>query len=84
MPYTVVDEWVLLGKYRLLQLDRDIECKAYAKHLINGEIYEPEYLHIHPLTGTVPLNYIAIKTTESFLGASVEFVHTHRCGKPRR
>ena len=74
MPYTVVDEWVLLGKYRLLQLDRDIECKAYAKHLINGEIYEPEYLHIHPLTGTVPLNYIAIKTTESFLGASVEFV----------
>lgn len=74
MPYTVVDEWVLLGKHRLLQLDRDIECKAYAKYLINGEIYEPEYLHIRPLTGTVSLNYIAIKTTESFLGASVEFV----------
>ena len=74
MPYTVVDEWVLLGKYRVLQLDRDIECKAHAKYLINGTVYEPEHLHIRPLTGTVPLNYIAIKTTESFLGASVEFV----------
>ncbi len=74
MSYIVVDEWVLLGKYRLLQLDRDIECKAHAKYLINGTMYEPEYLHMRPLTRTEPLNYIAIKTTESFLGASVELI----------
>lgn len=73
MPYRVVDEWVLLEKYRVLRLDRDIECKAHAKCLINGKVYELKHLHIRPLTGTVPLNYIAIKTTESFLGASVEF-----------
>ena len=74
MLYTVVDEWVVLGKYRVMQLDRDVVCGPRAKCLIKGKVYDPEYVHIHPLPGTVPLNYIAIKTTESFLGASVAFV----------
>ena len=75
MPYIVIDEWLLFNKYRVLKLDHDIKCNARAKYQINGVIYEPEYLHCRPVTGTpVPLDLIAIKTTESFLGATVEFV----------
>lgn len=66
MPYIVIDEWLLFNKYRVLRLDHDINCKASAKYLINGVVYEPEYLHYRPITGTVPLDLIAIKTTESF------------------
>lgn len=75
MPYIVIDEWLLFNKYRVLKLDHDISCKARAKYQINGVVYEPEHLHCRPVIGTpVPLNLIAIKTTESFLGATVEFV----------
>ena len=74
MPYKVIDEWLLFGKYRVLKLNHDINCKSHAKYLINGVVYEPEYLHCRPVTGIIPLDLIAIKTKESFLGADVEFV----------
>ena len=75
MPYIVIDEWLLFNKYRVLKLDHDISCKARAKYMINGVVYEPEHLHCRPVTGTpIPLDLIAIKTTESFLGATVELV----------
>ena len=72
--YKVIDEWLLFNKYRVLKLNHDINCKACAKYLINGIVYEPEHLHCRPVTGTIPLDLIAIKTTESFLGSTVEFI----------
>lgn len=74
MPYEVIEEWLVLEKYRVLKLSRDLTCKGNAKYLINGIVYEPVHVHYKTISGIVPLNLIAIKTTESFLGATVEFV----------
>ena len=74
MSYKVIDEWLLLEKYRVLKLNQDLTCKGNAKYLINGIVYEPVPVHYKTVSGIVPLNLIAIKSTESFLGTAVEFV----------
>lgn len=68
MPYKVIDEWFLLGRYRVLKLDRAISGSG-ACYRINGKIYEPKMRSDASLC-----NFIAIKTPESFLGAAVEFI----------
>ena len=68
MPHKVIDEWFLLGRYRVLKLDRAVsDCGT--RYRINGKIYEPKMCREADL-GT----FIAIKTAESFLGAAVEFI----------
>ena len=68
MPHRVIDEWFLLGRYRVLKLDRAVsDCGT--RYRINGKIYEPKMRHEAGLC-----NFIAIKTPESFLGAAVEFI----------
>ena len=74
MPYVVIEEWLLFNKYRVLKLNHELTCKGNARCLINGIIYEPERVHYKTLSGIVPLDLIAIKTTASFLCATVEFV----------
>ena len=72
--YKVIEEYLVFEKYRVLKLNHDLTCKGSATYLINGTLYEPERVHYKTTSGIVPLNLIAIKTTESFLGATVEFV----------
>lgn len=68
MLHTVIDEWFLLGRYRVLKLDRAVtDCGT--RYRINGKIYEPKMRREADLG-----NFIAIKTPESFLGAAVEFI----------
>lgn len=74
LTYKVVEEYLVLERYRVLKLNHDLTCKGTAKYLINGTVYEPERVHYKTTSGIVPLNLIAIKTTKSFLGATVEFV----------
>lgn len=74
MSAHVVDEVLVLGKFRLLVLDRDVLEGTYSKYRIGKSEYTPVVLNARPSTGTNPQNYIAIKTTESFLGATVELM----------
>ena len=70
MSHRVIEEWFLLGRYRVLKLDRAVSgtCTQYR---INGKFYEPKNLN----SADADLcNFIAIRTPESFLGAAVEFV----------
>ena len=70
MPYKVIEEWFLLGRYRVLKLDRAVtgSCTQYR---INGKFYEPKKLCAADASLS---NFIAIRTPESFLGDAVEFV----------
>ena len=70
MPHRVIEEWFLLGRYRVLKLDRSVNgtCTRYR---INGKFYEPKNLCS---TDSSLSNFIAIRTPESFLGAAVEFI----------
>ena len=74
LTYKVIEEYLVLERYRVLKLNHDLTCRGTAKYLINGTVYEPERVHYKTTSGIVPLNLIAIKTTESFLGATIEFV----------
>ena len=73
LTYKVIEEYLVLERYRVLKLNHDLTCRGTAKYLINGTVYEPERVHYKTTSGIVPLNLIAIKTTESFLGATIEF-----------
>ena len=68
MPHRVIEEWFLLGRYRVLKLDRAVS-RSCAHYRINGKLYEPKQLAEASLN-----HYIAIRTPESFLGADVEFL----------
>ena len=74
LTYKVIEEYLVLERYRVLKLNHDLTCRGTAKYLINGTVYEPERVHYKTTSGIVPLNLIAIKTPESFLGATIEFV----------
>ncbi len=74
MSAYVIDDFQILGRYRVMVLDRDVCSEAHAGYRINGQIYSPIALHQSPTTNEIPLNYIAIRTTESFKGASVEMI----------
>ena len=67
MSPRVIEEWYLLGRYRVLKLDRAVSGNG-SRYRINGKIYEPKQLS-EDLS-----NFIAIRTRDSFLGASVELI----------
>lgn len=69
MSHKVIEEWFLLGRYRVLKLDH-AACSPCACYRINGKVYEPK---MHSAEASLS-NFIAIKTPESFLGAAVEFL----------
>ena len=64
----VVDEFLVLGRYRVMVLDREVEKNRRCR--INGETFEPMHLG----KSGVPGNYVALRTTDSFAGAAVQFV----------
>ena len=68
MSHKVIDEWFLLGRYRVLKLDGAAK-RGCAGYRINGRLYLAK-----PLREAELENYIAIRTEESFLGAAVEFI----------
>ena len=68
MSPKVIEEWYLLGRYRVLKLDRAVSGSG-SRYRINGKIYEPKVLTEASLS-----NFIAIRTRDSFLGASVELI----------
>ena len=74
MTAHVVDEFLVLEKYRVMVLDRDVEITPHDHYQINGKLYDAVMLHIHKRDMTIPMNYIAIKATESLKGFAVEFV----------
>lgn len=74
MTAQVVDEFLVLEKYRVMVLDRDVQCKPNARYQINGEILDPIRIHVQTHTDTIPMNYIAVKGTKSFKGSTIEFV----------
>ena len=74
MTAQIIDEFLVLGKFRLLALDHDIDEGSYSKYRIAGVDYEPVLLNMRPSTGTNPMNYIAIKTTKSFKDEIVELI----------
>ena len=69
MSHRVIEEWYLLGRYRVLKLDHAVSGNG-CRYRINGKIYEPKNLYADASL----CNFIAIKTQDSFLGASVEFI----------
>lgn len=74
MTAHVVDEFLVLERYRVMVLDRDVQCKPQAHYRINGMLFDPIKIHEQSKTDTIPLNYIAVKDTGSFKGSTVEFV----------
>ncbi len=74
MSAHVIDDFQVLGRYRVMVLDRDVCGESHASYRINGQTYHPIALHQRRNTNDIPLNYIAIRSTESFKGASVEII----------
>lgn len=74
MTAHVVDEFLVLEKYRVMVLDRDVQCNLQAHYRINGKLFDPIKIYGQAKTDTIPLNYIAVKGTSSFKGSTVEFV----------
>lgn len=74
MTAQVVDEFLVLEKYRVMVLDQDIQCEPQARYRINGEVFNPVRIHVQTHTDTIPLNYIAVRGTNSFKGSTVEFI----------
>lgn len=74
MTAQVIDEFLVLDKYRVMVLDREIRCNPHEHYRINGIIFDPVKIHVQTHTDTIPLNYIAIKSKSSFKGSSVEIV----------
>ncbi len=66
MKYKIISEWNV-NKYKVLQLDKDINEKAYNKYFIDGICYSivPVY--------DLPRN-IAIEANGEFTGKTVECV----------
>lgn len=63
----VVEEFLVLGRYRVMVLDREVAGVRRCR--INGETFEPVPLG----ESGVPGNYLALRTTDSFAGAAVRF-----------
>jgi len=74
MTAQVMDDFQVLQRYRVMVLDRDICPDTPAYYRINGEIFDPVRIHSRKDGDTMPRNYIAIRSTNSFKGSSVEFV----------
>ena len=74
MTAQVVDEFLVLEKYRVMVLDQDIPGGRWAHYQINGEVFDPVRIHVQTQADSIPLNYIAVKGTDSFKGSTVEFI----------
>ena len=53
-------------------LDQNVSSLPHAHYRINGETFDP--IMLHSKRSTIPRNYIAIRSTQSFKGGAVEFV----------
>ena len=71
----VVDEFIVLERYRVMILDRDASGYPDARYLINGILFDPVKLHKQAEKDPIPHNYIAVRSTSSFRGAAVEFIY---------
>ena len=46
MTAQVVDEFLVLEKYRVMVLDQDIPGGRWAHYQINGEVFDPVRIHV--------------------------------------
>lgn len=74
MTAQVVDDFQVLRRYRVMILDRDACPEGSARYKINGQVYDPVRIHSRKSDDTMPKNYIAIRSTQVFKGAAVEFI----------
>ena len=74
MKAHIVDEFLVLNKYRVMVLDKNIRRRNYDRYRIGGKLFEPVPLHGSRLRDPIPRNYIAVKGTASFKGAAVELM----------
>ncbi len=74
MKAHIVDEFLVLNKYRVMVLDKNVRRKQYGQYRICGQLFEPVPLHTPRRKDSIPKNYIAVKGTASFKGAAVELV----------
>ena len=74
MKARIVDEFLVLNKYRVMVLDKKVRRKNYGQYRIGGQFFDPVPLHGSRLQDPIPKNYIAVKGTASFIGAAVELV----------
>lgn len=70
----VVDEFQVLGRYKVMVLDREVCSEPPAHYRIGGQLFDPIRLHRRSVSDTIPLNYIAVRSTGSFKGLAVEAV----------
>ena len=73
MTATIMDEFQVLKRYHALVLDREAAVEA-AGYRINGVLFDPVPIHSRKESDTMPRNFIAIRSTDSFKGAAVEFI----------
>jgi len=64
--FLVVGE-IAVGKYKLLKLDKSKPRTAYSKYMIDGKSYEAVPVY------DAPDNFIAIESSNSFIGQTVSF-----------
>lgn len=64
--YTVISEWAV-GRYSVLELDKDLPMEQYSKYCIKGIEYVPVPVYDLP-------RHIAIEAKGNFKGEAVEFV----------
>lgn len=74
MRAQIMDDFQVLQRYRVMVLDRDACLEPPSRYKINGALYDPVCIHSRKAGDTMPRNYIAIRSTESFKGAAVEFI----------
>ena len=72
MKAHIVDEFLVLNKYRVMVLDKKVRRKKSGHYRIDGQLFDPVPLHGTRQADPIPKNYIAVKGTASFLGAAVE------------
>lgn len=63
----VVQDYLIAGNLKLLRLDGELPMSNYTAYLIGGKRYDIVPVYDAP-------NCIAVKSTENFVGQTVEFV----------
>ena len=74
MTAQIMDDFQVLQRYCVMVLDREVCPEPPVRYRINGHIFDPVRIHSRSSSDTMPKNYIAIRSTDSFKGAAVEFV----------
>lgn len=62
----IISQWSI-GKYTVLEMDRELPMEKYKKFRIDGKEYEPVPVYDLP-------NHIAVEAQGNFTGKTVEFV----------